>query len=103
MAKTSESFSKGLDGIIAAQTRLSDVRGEAGELVYAGYDINELAGKVTYEEVIHLLHWNHLPNKKELAELKSNLVAARDLPQGVIDMLRLIPRDTPPMDAIRTA
>ncbi|HEY3854450.1 MAG TPA: citrate synthase [Verrucomicrobiae bacterium] len=103
MANSTESLSKGLEGIVAAQTRLSDVRGDVGELIYSGYDINELAGKVSYEEVVHLLHWNHLPNKKELAELKANLAAARDLPQGVIDVLRLIPRDTPPMDAIRTA
>lgn len=99
----SESVSKGLDGVVAAQTRLSDVRGEAGELIYAGYDINELAGKVSYEEVVHLLHWNHLPNKRELDELKATLAADRELPRGVVDILRLIPRDTPPMDAIRTA
>jgi citrate synthase len=98
-----ESVSKGLDGIVAAQTRLSDVRGEAGELIYAGYDINELAGKVTYEEVVHLLHRNHLPNGGELDELKAVLAADRELPRGVVDILRLIPRDTPPMDAIRTA
>jgi citrate synthase len=103
MANPTESPSKGLDGIIAAQTRLSDVRGDAGQLIYAGYDINELAGKVTYEEVVHLLHWNHLPNRKELAELKSTLAADRELPQGVVDILRVIPRNTPPMDAIRTA
>jgi citrate synthase len=103
MANPTESPSKGLEGIIAAQTRLSDVRGDAGELVYAGYDINELAGKVSYEEVIHLLHWNHLPNKKELAELKTILASDRELPQGVVDVLRTVPRDTPPMDAIRTA
>jgi citrate synthase len=103
MANPSEPFSKGLDGIIAAQTRLSDVRGEAGELIYAGYDINELAGKVTFEEVIHLLHWNHLPNRKELAELHATLAAERELPKGVVDILRLVPRDTPPMDIIRTA
>ena len=103
MANPTESPSKGLDGIIAAQTRLSDVRGEAGELVYAGYDINELAGKVSYEEVIHLLHWNHLPNKKELTELKATLASDRELPQGVVDLLRIVPRNTPPMDVIRTA
>jgi citrate synthase len=103
MANTSETFSKGLDGVIAAQTRLSDVRGDAGELIYAGYDINELAGKVTFEEVIHLLHWNHLPNRKELAELRATLAAERELPKGVVDLLRLVPRDTPPMDIIRTA
>jgi citrate synthase len=103
MANPTESPSKGLEGIIAAQTRLSDVRGDAGELIYAGYDINELAGKVSYEEVVHLLHWNHLPNCKELKELKATLAADRELPQGVVDILRVIPRDTPPMDAIRTA
>jgi citrate synthase len=103
MSNPTESMSKGLEGIVAAQTRLSDVRGEAGELIYAGYDINELAGKVSYEEIVHLLHWNHLPNHKELAELKATLVADRDLPQGVVDILRIVPRDTPPMDVIRTA
>ena len=103
MDNPSESVSKGLDGIIAAKTRLSDVRGEAGELIYAGYDINELAGKVSFEEVIHLLHWNHLPNRKELAELHATLAAERDLPKGVVDILRLVPTDTPPMDIIRTA
>ncbi|HEX3720303.1 MAG TPA: citrate/2-methylcitrate synthase [Verrucomicrobiae bacterium] len=103
MSNPTESLSKGLEGIVAAQTRLSDVRGDAGELIYAGYDINELAGKVGYEEIVHLLHWNHLPNRKELAELKATLVADRDLPQGVIDILRIVPRDTPPMDVIRTA
>jgi citrate synthase len=103
MANISESISKGLDGIVAASTRLSDVRGDAGQLIYAGYDINELAGKVTFEEVIHLLHWNHLPNRKELAELHHALAADRDLPKGVIDILRLLPKDTPPMDVLRTA
>jgi citrate synthase len=82
---------------------LSDVRGDVGQLIYCGYDINELAGKVSYEEVVYLLHYNHLPNRKELAELKATLVADRELPKGVVDMLQLMPKDTPPMDAIRTA
>ena len=56
---------KGLEGVVAASTRLSDVRGDIGELIYAGYDINELAGKDSYEEVVHLLHYDHLPNRKE--------------------------------------
>jgi citrate synthase len=103
MAIPSEGVSKGLEGVVAAQTRLSDVRGDVGELIYCGYDINELAGKVTYEEVIYLLHYNHLPDRKELDELKATLVADRELPQGVIDLLRGVPKDTPPMDIIRTA
>jgi citrate synthase len=94
---------KGLEGIIAAHTRLSDVQGEAGRLIYCGYDIDELAGKVTFEEVIYLLHHNHLPNAKELKELKEHLAASRELPAGVIEIIKLLPKDTPPMHAIRTA
>ena len=55
--------SPGLKGIVAATTRLSDVMGEEGILVYAGYDINELAGQVSYEEVVYLLWHEALPNK----------------------------------------
>jgi citrate synthase len=93
---------KGLEGIVAANTRLSDVKGEIGELIYAGYNINELAGKVSYEEVVYLLHENRLPNAAELAALKKTLAANRKLPAGVIDILRALPKETPPMHAIRT-
>ncbi len=95
--------SKGLEGVVAASTRLSDVRGDIGQLIYCGYDINELAGKVTFEEVVHLLHHNHLPNKRELADLKARLAAHRELPQGVIDIIKKLPKSTPPMHAVRTA
>ncbi len=103
MANSTECVSKGLEGVVAAQTRISDVRGENGQLIYCGYDINELAGKASYEDVVHLLHWNRLPNRHDLAELKSQLAADRELPKGVIDILCTMPRDTPPMDVIRTA
>ena len=93
---------KGLEGVIAANTRLSDVRGDVGQLIYCGYDINELAGKVSYEEVVHLLHHNHLPNTKELAELKATLAGFRDIPRGVIELVTKLPKDCPPMHAIRT-
>src|SRR5688572_15291601 len=99
---TSAAPAKGLEGVVAANTRLSDVKGDVGELVYCGYNINELAGKVSYEEVVHLLHYNHLPNKKELAELKQRLAAARDLPDNVLKIIKALPRSTPPMHAIRT-
>ncbi|MSU35267.1 MAG: citrate synthase [Pedosphaera sp.] len=93
---------KGLDGVVAANTRLSDVRGEIGQLVYCGYDINELAGRVSYEEVVYLLHHNHLPNNVELTELKATLAGYRELPKGVVDTITRFPKDTPPMHAIRT-
>jgi citrate synthase len=96
------SVAKGLEGIVAARTTLSDVRGDVGQLIYCGYDINELAGKVSYEEVVFLLHYGHLPTRKELTELKSRLAADRELPQGVIDIVKKFPKSTPPMHAIRT-
>ena len=93
---------KGLEGVVAASTRLSDVRGDVGRLIYSGYDIDELAGNVTYEEVVHLLHHGFLPNRAQLAELKARFVASRELPQGVIDLIRSLPANTPPMHALRT-
>jgi citrate synthase len=94
--------SKGLEGVVAASTRLSDVRGDIGQLIYCGYDINELAGNVTYEEVVFLLHHNYLPNKHELAEMKKTFAEFRELPEGVVNIIREMPRDTPPMHALRT-
>jgi citrate synthase len=100
---TQVAAAKGLEGVVAANTRLSDVRGDVGELIYCGYNINELAGKVSYEEVVHLLHHNHLPSRRELGDLKTRLAAARDLPAGVIKIIKSFPKNTPPMHAIRTA
>jgi citrate synthase len=100
---TLETPAKGLEGVVAAKTRLSDVRGEIGELIYCGYNINELAGRISYEEVVHLLHYNHLPNAGELNELKARLAPARELPESVIQIITSLPRSTPPMHAIRTA
>jgi len=94
--------SKGLEGVVAATTKLSDVRGLDGELIYCGYNINELAGKATYEEVVHLLHRGKLPNSTELAALKVELAAARKLPDGVIQLIKQLPNEASPMRAIRT-
>src|SRR2546422_250745 len=99
----SATSAKGLEGIVAASTRLSDVKGDIGQLIYCGYDINELAGKVSYEEIVHLLHHDHLPDRKELDELKSLLAAKRELPKGVVEIIKSFPRDAAPMHAIRTA
>lgn len=93
---------KGLEGVVAAKSRLSDVRGDVGQLIYCGYDINELAGNATYEEVVYLLYYNHLPNKKELAEFKETLSGFRDLPKGVIDAITRLPKNAPPMHVLRT-
>jgi len=94
--------SPGLKGIVAAATRLSDVMGDEGILVYAGYNINELAGSVSYEEVVYLLWHDRLPNKAELEQLKADLRAARTLPPPVVEFLKHAPKDAGPMDVLRT-
>ncbi|MCE9543728.1 MAG: citrate synthase [Verrucomicrobia bacterium] len=95
-------IAKGLEGIVANSTALSDVRGEEGILIYAGYNINELAGKVSYEEVIYLLWHGELPNKSQLEALHHELGSQRELPQGVLDFILGAPKDSNPMDVIRT-
>ncbi len=95
--------SKGLEGIVAAETRLGEVKGAEGVLFYCGYDINELAGKVCYEEVVYLLFHNRLPNRAELDELTTALRAERELPKGVIDFLTTAPKNAKPIDIMRTA
>jgi len=71
---------KGLEGIVATGTALSDVLGLEGKLIYRGYDIDELAGKISFEETAYLLWEGDLPKVKALAELKKALAAERDLP-----------------------
>ena len=96
-------IAKGLEGIVANSTALSDVRGQEGILIYGGYDINELAGKVSYEEIVHLLWHGHLPSRAELDDLNKSLRSQRELPQGVIDFIKTAPKTANPMDVMRTA
>jgi len=93
---------KGLEGIIANSTRLSDVLGQEGILIYSGYDINEIAGNATYEEVVYLLWHGEFPNREQLNELTGRLRAERELPEGVLDFLRSAPKNANPMDVLRT-
>jgi len=96
-------ISKGLEGVVATDTQLGDVRGQEGQLIYCGYDINELAGKASFEEVIYLLWHNELPSRSKLAELKNQLAAERHLPDQVTEFLRTSPRTALPIDVLRTA
>src|SRR4030095_14914176 len=94
---------RGLEGIVANTTRLSDVIGDKGQLIYAGYDINDLAGKVSYKEVVYLLWKGKLPNRRELDEFMHALRAERQLPEPVINFIKSAPKNADPMDVMRTA
>jgi citrate synthase len=93
---------KGLEGVVAAQTSICFIDGDKGILSYRGYDINELAPKATFEEVVHLLWEGHLPSADELAHLKRELVAHRELPPPAMKVLRDVADKMGPMDALRT-
>jgi len=94
---------KGLEGVVANTTNLSDVLGQEGVLLYAGYDINELAGNATYEEVVYLLWHGNLPTQGELDSFTKELRAQRSLPGPIVDFLRSAPASANPMDILRTA
>jgi citrate synthase len=92
---------KGLEGVVVAQTHISHVFGEEGRLVYRGYEINELAGKASYEEVAFLLWNGHLPTRAELDALNAQMRPLRALPDNAAT-LRAMKRGVNPMDALRT-
>lgn len=93
----------GLEGIVATTTALSNVDGQAGRLVYRGYDIHDLAHATTFEEIAYLLWFGTLPTRAELAELQRDLLEQRELSAPLLAILRELPPGTAPMDALRTA
>lgn len=101
---TSNGFVPGLEGVVAAQTRLSHIDGQLGELVIAGFAAEALAGQAEFEEVVYLLWHDRLPNADELAGLRADLRRLRPLPTATLELLRRIaPQCVPPMDALRMA
>jgi citrate synthase len=94
----------GLEGVIAGSTRLSRVDGLAGELIIAGYPLEEIAANASFEETTFLLWNDHLPNARELADFQDKLVSLRALPGATLDLLAAVAEEkAPPMDALRMA
>ena len=94
----------GLDGVVAATTSLSEVDGERGELVIAGFPVGELAARSTFEETTWLLWHGDLPSPRELETFRGELAAQRELTPATIDLLRECARaGVDPMDALRIA
>jgi 2-methylcitrate synthase len=93
----------GLEDVIAARSGVCTIDGAAGRLYYRGYEIGELAGAVPFEDVTRLLWSGELPTADEARAFRARLVEARPLPDAVAGLLRSLPRDTHPLDALRTA
>lgn len=94
---------KGLQGVVAANSGICWIDGEAGVLAYRGIDIHELADKSTFEETAFLLWFGKLPSRRELDEFRNHLKQARSLDPKMIDLLRSFPSGATPMEVLRTA
>lgn len=92
----------GLAGITAGETAIATVGKEGAGLTYRGYDIYDMAENGTFEEVAYLLHHGELPSRKQLNAYKKKLMGMRKLPKKLRDVLENVPKDTHPMDVLRT-
>jgi citrate synthase len=92
----------GLEGIVASQTAISMVDGANGRLVYRGYVIADLAEEMSFEEVAYLLWHGNLPTRAQLDGLTKELAASRTLTQAATITLDALPKDTDPMDVLRS-
>src|SRR3989475_38209 len=93
----------GLEDVIAGRSAICRVDGEAGRLYYRGYEIGDLTANVPFEDVTSLLWLGELPRGAESERFRARLAAARGLPAPVRDLLQSLPRDSHPLDALRTA
>ncbi len=94
---------KGLEGIVATNSGICWIDGEAGVLAYRGIDIHDLANHSNFEETTYLLWHGKLPSKDELAEFTQKLAAARKMDPKIYGLLRSFPKGGTPMEVLRTA
>ncbi len=93
----------GLEDVVVSSSEICFIDGEQGRLIYRGFNIDDLVGHSTFEEVVYLLWYGALPSQKELAAHTKTLAASRRLPSKLFRLLKDLPRKTPPMDMLRTA
>ncbi len=103
MEKGIEIKNTGLRGVTIASTKVSDVVGAEGKLIYRGYMVADLAANASFEEIIYLLLYEKLPNSQELADLKADLVSMRSIPAELIAALKTRPAEALPMDILQAS
>jgi citrate synthase len=91
----------GLRGVKVADTRISDVDGEKGNLVFRGFNIRDLVSNSTFEEVSYLLLYDHLPGREALKSFQSELAAEREIPEAVYGLMKQVPSGMHPMDILQ--
>ncbi len=93
----------GLRGVTVADTRISDVDGENGILIYRGYRIEDLAQNSTFEETAYLLLHDDLPTEEQLKDFKQRLAKERQVPAFILNSLKMWPHDARPIDVLQAA
>jgi citrate synthase len=92
---------RGLEGVVAATTRLCDLDGVSGRLAYQGYGIEDLARHASFEEVVWLLWHGELPRAAELEGFRKELIEAAPLPPEVVKVFKLLPKTMHPMRVLQ--
>lgn len=95
-------YAKGLEGVIAAESKICRIDGENGKLYYMGYSIQDLVEHCSFEEVTYLLLYGDLPTREQLVVFSAKMRSARDLPEPVINMIRDFPDDAHPMELLQS-
>jgi len=103
MDKEGSQLIRGLEGVVAAETKLCDLDGKNGRLAYGGYDIDDLARRASFEEVCHLLWYGDLPNAAQLDKTTLALIAAREISVDLVQAFRFMPKATDPMRVLQAA
>ncbi len=91
----------GLRGVDVASSKICDVQGKEGKLIYRGYLIQDLAEKTSFEEICFLLLYERLPIQDELSDFNQSLVSKRKIPGNIFDLMGSLPRDMNPMDVLQ--
>ncbi|WP_022663937.1 citrate/2-methylcitrate synthase [Desulfospira joergensenii] len=93
----------GLRGVDIASSKICDVQGKQGKLIYRGFLVEDLAKNATFEEVCFLLLYERLPQKEELEEFQQSLKQKREVPESLYSFLKILPHDMNPMDVLQAA
>jgi len=101
--ETQTQWKDGLEDVVAARSAICQVDGAAGRLYYRGYEIGDLAISAGFEAVTHLLWFGELPTPAQAGAFQAALEGGRGLPEPLLALLRTLPRDCHPLDALRTA
>jgi citrate synthase len=95
-------YAKGLEGVIAAESKICRIDGEKGTLHYLGYSIEDLVEHTSFEEVTYLLLYGQLPTSEQLDGFRERMRSARDLKPPIIQMIKSFPRDSHPMELLQS-